>query len=693
MAAPNRGMTVAAATPALNESSAIGTMLSSSSSVRHRGQGDLAESLFADRVGSLSPGIVLAQNGGKPDAAGQLQEQQRAQWREMLAAQSLSDVRDAVSGADTSQETSLLADGEVELRASGDESTAEKQVSVVEKSGASTFLSTGKNPRVGFSDTAHSGSAYVEPRLQNSANISAGLGSELQPTAEKSRTAFSATHSRENAGDTKIAKSTVKPHLSALDGLRETVAPVLPAALPSSNALPLQSPESTKPVVASQTALFSSSSLLSPGNGLQHGTATLSAEDVTAAKTATIPAFLAHAPRLEDRSATVSPASISLGSISPALSSVNSVSKVEDQAKSPGSLASSDDLKLSDAPLGADRSAVPAGPGFSVTTVGTDLRAPSLLAHAASPSVEMQAASLIPGDAKAEPVLSGAFPGSYTGKALQNNVATAKSSDALSSQGVSAAFHAGNMGIEKQASLRGVRETQPGASAVSGAVALSPLVHAPENPVTGSAAAGRGVAEPAAESPFQVMDMRSGEGSSARAALSQSQSAQSASSGLVAGYHDPQTGYVELKAHLGGDGVHASLTAATPEGSAVLEGSMHSLQQWLHERQTPVETLSLFRSTADAGRGHSFSDGAGQGNTSHQNSGGAGAHSSSAERNPPREDTSTGSNQAASLSIASGESLVSGATAIAHLPDIDSSGAASHISAGHVTRGLISVMA
>ncbi|HTJ30483.1 MAG TPA: hypothetical protein VL346_08280, partial [Acidobacteriaceae bacterium] len=69
--------------------------------------------------------------------------------------------------------------------------------------------------------------------------------------------------------------------------------------------------------------------------------------------------------------------------------------------------------------------------------------------------------------------------------------------------------------------------------------------------------------------------------------------ASSASSGLVAGYHDPQLGYIELKAHLGSDGVHASIAAATPEVSSILAGHVPALHQWLHERQTPVETLSI----------------------------------------------------------------------------------------------------
>jgi hypothetical protein len=85
--------------------------------------------------------------------------------------------------------------------------------------------------------------------------------------------------------------------------------------------------------------------------------------------------------------------------------------------------------------------------------------------------------------------------------------------------------------------------------------------------------------------PFQAMD------SEGKVATGHSLS--SASTELQVGYQDPVLGYVELRAHADGGGVHASLGAQSAVAGETLAGHLSSLAGWMNERHTPVESLTV----------------------------------------------------------------------------------------------------
>jgi hypothetical protein len=95
---------------------------------------------------------------------------------------------------------------------------------------------------------------------------------------------------------------------------------------------------------------------------------------------------------------------------------------------------------------------------------------------------------------------------------------------------------------------------------------------------------------------------------------------------LEVGYQDPTLGYVELRAHLRQDGVHASLVTQSATSGAALQGQLDSLAGWMHERRTPVETLSVLTldsrgdSRGEAGRQETAADGQNGGGNTEQGS-------------------------------------------------------------------------
>jgi hypothetical protein len=86
--------------------------------------------------------------------------------------------------------------------------------------------------------------------------------------------------------------------------------------------------------------------------------------------------------------------------------------------------------------------------------------------------------------------------------------------------------------------------------------------------------------------PFPAMD--------SQAAVPVSSYRGSTAGELQVGYQDPVLGYVELRAHGDGSGVHASLGAQSASAGEALEGHLSSLAGWLNERHTPVESLTVF---------------------------------------------------------------------------------------------------
>ncbi|WP_263352150.1 hypothetical protein [Acidicapsa acidisoli] len=62
---------------------------------------------------------------------------------------------------------------------------------------------------------------------------------------------------------------------------------------------------------------------------------------------------------------------------------------------------------------------------------------------------------------------------------------------------------------------------------------------------------------------------------------------------LTVGHQDPVLGYVELRAHADGSGVHASLGVQSTAAGESLEGHLGSLASWMNERNTPVESIRV----------------------------------------------------------------------------------------------------
>jgi hypothetical protein len=142
----------------------------------------------------------------------------------------------------------------------------------------------------------------------------------------------------------------------------------------------------------------------------------------------------------------------------------------------------------------------------------------------------------------------------------------------------------------------------------------------------GSLIEGKGEAGAIAEmtrSPFQVMDATPGSVHEARGSVGGL--AAGGSPSIALGYQDPSLGYVEVHAHLSGDGVHASLQAVSPESGAALESHLHALAGWMSNRQTPVESLTVLTSSMGNGNQHGQAAGHAAGNAAGNDSN-AGGH-------------------------------------------------------------------
>lgn len=114
---------------------------------------------------------------------------------------------------------------------------------------------------------------------------------------------------------------------------------------------------------------------------------------------------------------------------------------------------------------------------------------------------------------------------------------------------------------------------------------------------------------------------------------------------LEVGYQDPTLGYVELRAHMAGGGVHALLGADSAASGVTLEGHLASLADWMHQRATPVESLTVVSSLGREDGGGSITDGStgrqgaghsGQGAAGHgYGGGGSGSYSDQSNHTEP----------------------------------------------------------
>jgi len=129
------------------------------------------------------------------------------------------------------------------------------------------------------------------------------------------------------------------------------------------------------------------------------------------------------------------------------------------------------------------------------------------------------------------------------------------------------------------------------------------LSHTPESTAIGGRGGHNGIAE-SGRSPFQaldsldVSDVENGlngprVGYQNVAGNSPSVGGVNGVRALEIGYQDPALGYVELRAHAAGGGIHASLTAQSADSGTVLEAHLSSLASWMTERRTPVASLSV----------------------------------------------------------------------------------------------------
>jgi hypothetical protein len=67
-----------------------------------------------------------------------------------------------------------------------------------------------------------------------------------------------------------------------------------------------------------------------------------------------------------------------------------------------------------------------------------------------------------------------------------------------------------------------------------------------------------------------------------------------------AGFEDPALGWVSVRADLGAGGIHAAVVPGSAEAAQALGGHMAGLNEWLAERHTPVQSLTM---TAPQGAG------------------------------------------------------------------------------------------
>ena len=186
-------------------------------------------------------------------------------------------------------------------------------------------------------------------------------------------------------------------------------------------------------------------------------------------------------------------------------------------------------------------------------------------------------------------------------------------------------------GVEARPAVPSAAQLVP----VAGAPALVSSQHG-----TVFAPAGRSEAESiaaASRSPFQAMDsmdlLNAGHGTESQTGIATGRMSAggvfAAPPSLEMGYQDPAFGYVELRAHMSEGGVHASLSAQSPESGMALEGHLHSLADWMNERQTPLESLTMLPFSAgrtDLNGSHATTTSGGGGSASFYTAGGNAGH-------------------------------------------------------------------
>ena len=115
-------------------------------------------------------------------------------------------------------------------------------------------------------------------------------------------------------------------------------------------------------------------------------------------------------------------------------------------------------------------------------------------------------------------------------------------------------------------------------------------------------------AGPSTTNPFDSLDARAG-AVGAEAVSSNSTGQSVGARGIEVGYQDRTLGYVELRASMRSGAVHATLVAQSAASGEVLSSHLGSLNAWLKNERTPVESLTVHADLknesygAPAGRG------------------------------------------------------------------------------------------
>jgi hypothetical protein len=184
---------------------------------------------------------------------------------------------------------------------------------------------------------------------------------------------------------------------------------------------------------------------------------------------------------------------------------------------------------------------------------------------------------------------------SFPAAAVASSTASGENPNHAKSKDVSASVGSSEFGLVSGASTHG-------AGAVLGVASFlhSGLSETAANgsipPAIGQGS-GQGTAPGNADSgrnPFEAID--------SQGRVAAGSSTPDAAHELQVGYQDPVLGYVELRAHADGRGVHAALETQSAAAGDALTGHLGALEGWMNERHTPVEslTVSTLASPADS---------------------------------------------------------------------------------------------
>ena len=218
-------------------------------------------------------------------------------------------------------------------------------------------------------------------------------------------------------------------------------------------------------------------------------------------------------------------------------------------------------------------------------------------------------ASGVPGTGDHPPILVSAFgaehlagttPAEFLGREAANMASV--SSATISSRGRLASF-ASSIGKRDSGSAQGASLHTSGSTAATVSFSHSGLVEtdiATAEGFTSAVRQGSGAGSvgsnrnsSGSSEIFDLMDQSPVQAAGRDSLVAAASSATGAVRALQVGYQDPVLGYVELRAHSGANGVHATLEAQSATAGDTLAGHLSALAGWMDERRTPLESLTV----------------------------------------------------------------------------------------------------